>query len=154
MYTSRPPGLGDTLVAVRAVVEEDPGASTQAVTVPGPEDQMNMFPDCPCHRRLGASIVTNPDEDVGEPVAVYLKVVVPVAPLESLAVITYVPVTQAELPPALVAYEKVPPAPTATVCASSGLGEPPCSVTVITTLSGRFGVGVIVPLMVYVAVPE
>jgi hypothetical protein len=79
---------------------------------------------------------------------VYVKVVVPVAPLESEAVMTYVPVVQAELPPTLVAYVNVPPEPTATVCSSSGLGEPPLSVTVITTLSGSEGVGVIVPEMV------
>jgi hypothetical protein len=100
-------------------------------------------------------MVTYPVDDVEPPmVAVYLKVVVPVAPLESKAVITYVPLTQAALPPALVEYVKVPPAPAATVCSSSGLGEPPCSVTVITTLSGSVGVGVIVPLIVYAVVPE
>jgi len=103
---------------------------------------------------VGASMVTNPLEDEVVIDAVYLKVVVPCTPLESEAVITYVPVTQAAEPPALVEYEKVPSAATATVCSSRGLGEPPCSVTVITTLSGRFGVGVIVPAMVYAAVPE
>jgi hypothetical protein len=80
--------------------------------------------------------------------AVYVKVVVPVAPFESKADITYVPVTHAALPPTLVAYEKVPPAPTATVCSSSGLGEPPWRVTVITTLSGSVGTGEMVPLIV------
>jgi len=98
-------------------------------------------------------MVTNPLEDEVVIDAVYLKVVVPCTPLESEAVITYVPVTQAAEPPALVEYEKVPSAATATVCSSRGLGEPPCSVTVIATLSGSVGVGVIVPLIVYDAVP-
>jgi hypothetical protein len=88
------------------------------------------------------------EEGVVVVVPVYVKVVVPVAPLESEAVMTYVPVVQAELPPTLVAYVNVPPEPTATVCSSSGLGEPPLSVTVITTLSGSAGAGVIVPEMV------
>jgi len=80
---------------------------------------------------------------------VYWKVVVPVAPLESKAEIVYVPVSQAELVPALVAYVNEPPAPTDTVAESSGLGEPPFSVTVMTTLSGNDGVGVIWPVIVY-----
>jgi hypothetical protein len=74
--------LGDTLVVVSAVVVVDPGARTQAVTVPGAEDQMNMLPDCPSKSRDGATIVAKP-VDVEGPDAVYVKVVVPVAPLES-----------------------------------------------------------------------
>jgi hypothetical protein len=145
--------LGDTLVVVSAVVVVDPGARTQAVTVPGADDQMNMFPDCPSRSRDGASIVAKPEDGDVVVVAVYLKVVVPVAPFESKAVIVYVPVTQEADPPTAVEYENVPPAPTATVAASTGLGEPP-SVTVMTTLSGSVGVGVIVPLIVYAVVPE
>jgi hypothetical protein len=98
------------------------------------------------------TVAKSDDDDVG-PVE-YVNVSVPVAPLESKAVITYVPAVHEELPPTWVAYVNVPPAPTATVCSSSGLGEPPCCVTVIATLSGSDGVGVIVPLMVYAAVPE
>jgi len=52
---------------------------------------------------VGATTVTAPVVDVGVTVAVYLNVVVPVAPFESKAAITYVPVTQAALPPAFVA---------------------------------------------------
>jgi len=66
---------------------------------------------------------------------------------------TYVPVVHAELPPTFVEYEKVPPAVTETVCASRTLEEP-CGFTVMKTLSGRDGVGEIVPLIVYAVVPE
>jgi len=93
-------------------------------------------------------MVTYPEDGVVVMDAVYMNVVVPVAPFESKAVIVYVPVSQAELPPTLVAYVNEPPAPTATVASSRGLGEPPLSVTVITTLSGSVGVGLIVPVIV------
>jgi len=66
------------------------------------------------------SIVVSADEPGGVMVVpVYLNVVVPVAPLESVAVMTYVPVTHAEFPPTFVVYENAPPDPTATFCASS-----------------------------------
>lgn len=81
------------------------------------------------------------------PVALYVNVVVPDAPLESVAVMTYVPVVHAEFPPAFVEYENVPPVPTATFAASRTC-EDPCRLTWMFTLSGRLGVGVIVPEMV------
>jgi hypothetical protein len=38
VYTYRPPGLGDTLVAVKVAVVVEPAGSTQAVTVPGADE--------------------------------------------------------------------------------------------------------------------
>jgi hypothetical protein len=103
---------------------------------------------------VDASTVTYPEDGVEVEDAVYVKVVVPVAPLESKAVIVYVPDSQAALPPALVAYVNAPPAPAETVASSTGLGEPPFSVTVITTLSGSEGVGVTWPVIVYAWTPD
>jgi len=99
------------------------------------------------------SIVVNAEEVGGGVfVAVYLNVVVPVAPLESVAVMTYVPVAHAEFPPTFVEYENAPPDPTATFCASSACEEP-CWFTMMKTLSGPVGAGEMVPLIVYAAVP-
>jgi hypothetical protein len=74
--------------------------------------------------------------------AVYSKVVSPVAPWESVAAMTYVPVTH-EAPPICVEYEKVPEAVTAWV-EESIAEEEPKSVTRMDTLSRDGGVGLIV----------
>jgi hypothetical protein len=150
-YTSRPPTLveGTRVADPREVVVVAPGARNHPVTVAGLEVQTKTFVEvAPVRTWLGATTVRYPPvEGGGVIVEVYEKVVVPVAPLESVAVMTYVPVTHAELPPAFVAYEKVPVPVTETVCASRTLEEPTWF-TEMKTLSGSVGVGEIVPLIV------
>jgi len=102
---------------------------------------------------VGARTVTYAVDVVVVKIEVYLNVVVPVAPVESVAVMTYVPVDHAEFPPTFVEYENAPPDPTATFCASSACEEP-CWVTMMKTLSGAVGAGVTVPAIVYDTVPE
>jgi len=58
-----------------------------------------------------------------EPEEVYLKVIVPLAPFESTADMTYVPVAHDAEPPTEVAYEKVPEAVTASVEESTNVEE-------------------------------
>jgi hypothetical protein len=81
------------------------------------------------------------------PEAEYSNVVVPVAPVESVAVMTNVPVTHSGVPPTCVLYEKVPEDVTAAVVESSTVKEP-WSCTLIETLSETEAVGLIVPEMV------
>ena len=82
----------------------------------------------------------------GAVVEVYENVDEPVAPNESVAVMVYVPVTQADDPPVAVLYEKVPPVPT--VALSESTGVPDGLFTWMKTWSDWVGAGDTVPEIV------